>query len=403
MDYQYIAYTADKRLVRGKLSATNDEAAANLLSYGGYQVVSLKVVTPFFDREKLFSRFSRMKSREIIMFSRQLALLLESGTDIVTSLELLQNQTTNRTLKNVIGNVASDIRGGSSLSTALSKHPRAFPEIYYRSIAAGEQSGNLEIVLRQMADYLERGALTQKKIQSALTYPIMLLVVTIIVVGILIIFVLPSFVNLYSAFGAKLPAVTRMVLDLGEWLTHYGLYLILGVVAVFALGYIYSRTPTGKYQIDKLMLTLPVIGRINQLSELSRCCRTMALLFKVGLPLPEIMAMALRGSSNRVVVEALTVIQQELIRGEGLSKPMAKRKLFLPLMVQMVGVGEETGNLDNTLTTVAQSYEVEADDRTSTAVGLLQPALIVIIAVVVGFVVVALISAMYSIYGQVNF
>ena len=403
MDYQYIAYTADKRLVRGKLSATSDEAAANLLSYGGYQVVSLKVLTPFFDREKLFSRFSRMKSREIIMFSRQLALLLESGTDIVTSLELLQNQTTNRTLKNVIGNVAADIRGGSSLSAALSKHPRAFPEIYYRSIAAGEQSGNLEIVLRQMADYLERGALTQKKIKSALTYPIMLVVVAIIVVSVLVTFVLPSFVSLYSAFGAKLPAVTRMVLDLAEWLSHYGLYLILGVVAVFALGYIYTRTPTGKYQIDKLMLTLPVIGRINQLSELSRCCRTMALLFKVGLPLPEIMAMALRGSSNKVVVEALTVVQQELIRGEGLSKPMAKRKLFLPLMVQMVGVGEETGNLDNTLTTVAQSYEVEADDRTSTAVGLLQPALIVVIAVVVGFIAVALISAMYSIYGQVNF
>ena len=168
------------------------------------------------------------------------------------------------------------------------------------------------------------------------------------------------------------------------------------------LGYVYIRTPAGKYQMDKLLLTSPVIGRINQLSELSRCCRTVALLFRVGLPLPEIMALAIRGSSNKVMVEALTATQQELIRGEGLAKPMARRKLFLPLMVQMVGVGEETGNLDNTLTTVAQSYEVEADDRISAAVGLIQPALIIVIAVVVGVVAVSLLSAMYSIYGQVN-
>jgi len=403
MDYQYIAYTADKRLVRGRLSATNEEAATNLLNYGGYQVVSLKLVTPFFNAGKMLAGFSRVKSKEIIMFSRQLALLLESGTDIVTSLELIQSQITNRTLKNIIGIVATDIRAGNSLSAALSKHPRAFPEIYYRTLAAGEQAGNLEIVLRQMADYLERAVTTQKKIKSALTYPIMLVVVAFMVVVILVAFVLPSFVALYSTFGAKIPAITKIVLDLAQWLIDYGLFLLLAIVAVAVLGYVYIKTPAGKYQMDKLLLTLPVIGRISQLSELSRCCRTIALLFRVGLPLPEIMALAIRGSSNKAMVEALTATQQELIRGEGLSKPMARRKLFLPLMVQMVGVGEETGNLDNTLTTVAQSYEVEADDRISAAVGLIQPALIIVIAVVVGVVAVSLLSAMYSIYGQVSF
>jgi type IV pilus assembly protein PilC len=403
MDYQYIAYTADKRLVRGRLSATNEEAATNLLSYGGYQVVSLKLVTPFFNTEKLFARFSRVKSKEIVLFSRQLALLLESGTDIVTSLELLQSQITNRTLKGVIGNIASDIRGGSSLSVAMSKHPRAFPELYYRTIAAGEQAGNLEIVLRQMADYLERGVVTEKKIKNALTYPIMLAVVAFVVVTILVTFVLPNFVSLYSAFGAELPLATRMMIGLSDWLIAYGLYMLLGILVFAGVGYAYIRTPAGKYQWDSLLLRLPVIGRINILTELARCCRTMALLFRVGLPLPEIMALAIRGSSNKVMVKALTGAQEELIRGEGLSKPMGKRSLFLPLMVQMVGVGEETGNLDNTLTTVAQSYEVEADDKTSAAVGLIQPALVVCIAVVVGFIAVSLFSAMYAIYGQVSF
>jgi len=402
MNFQYIAYTSDKKLVKGRLSATDEEAATNLLSYGGYQVVSLKTLTPFFTTGGLAARFARVKSREIIMFSRQLALLLESGTDIVTSLELLQSQSTNRILKGVLGEVASDIRGGSSLSSALSKHPRAFPEIYHRTLAAGEQGGNLEIVLRQMADYMERAVITEKKIKNALTYPLMLAIVGIVVVAILITFVMPTFVGLYSAFGVELPLPTRMLLGIADWLLQYGLYLLLVVIGVMVVGYIYIRTPAGKYQWNKLMLSLPVMGRINLLSELSRCCRTMALLFRVGLPLPEVMSLAIHGSNNKVMVEALTEVQQELIRGQGLSKPMAKNELFLPLMVQMVGVGEETGNLDNTLTTVAQGYEVEADDKTTAAVGLIQPAMIVIIAVVIGFVAVALLSAMYSIYGQIS-
>jgi len=402
MDFHYLAYTEDKRLVKGNLSATTEEAAVNLLSYGGYQVVSLKSFTPFFNMEKLVARFSRVKLREIVLFSRQLALLLESGTDIVASLELLQGQATNRTLIRVIGEVASDIRGGTSLSVALSKHPRAFPEIYYRTMAAGEQGGNLEIVLRQMADYLERGVTTEKKIKNALTYPFIVAIVAVVVIAVLVTFVLPTFSTLYAAFGAELPLPTRILMGMSTWLSHYGVYVMLVIVAAAGLGLAYVKTPAGKYQWDSWSFRLPVVGRINLLSQLSRCCRTMALLFRVGLPLPEILNLTIHGSKNKAMVEALTGVQQDLIRGEGLSKPMARRHLFLSLMVQMVGVGEETGNLDNTLATVAESYEVEADDRTSSAVGLIQPAMLVIIALVIGFVAVSLVSAMYSIYGQLG-
>jgi type IV pilus assembly protein PilC len=402
MDFQYIAYTAEKKLVKGKLSATDEEAAANLLNYGGYQLVSLRTVSSFFNLGSITGRVSKVKSKEIVMFSRQLALLLESGTDIVTALELLQGQSTNRSLKTVIGQVASDIRGGTSLSTAMSKHPRAFPELYHRTIAAGEQGGNLEVVLRQMADYLERSVITEKKVKNALKYPIGLAVMAVVVVAILVAFVMPTFIDLYGAFGVELPTPTRVLLDTSAWLLDYGLFILLGLVAVIIVGFLYIKSPAGRYQFDKLMLRLPVLGRINVLTELARACRTMALLFKVGLPLPEIMSMVIHGSSNKAMVEALTNVQQELIRGQGLSKPMSKNALFLPLMVQMVGVGEETGNLDNTLTTVAQSYEIEADDRTSSAVGLIQPTMIIGIAIVIGFVAIALFSALYSIYGQMN-
>jgi type IV pilus assembly protein PilC len=403
MEFQYVAYTEDRKLVKGRLSAANEEAALNLLSYGGYQTVSLKEVVPFFNRQKIAARFGRVKPREIIMFSRQLALLLESGTDIVTSLELLESQVTNQILRGVLREVANDIRGGSALSAALAKHPRAFPELYHRTIAAGEQAGNLEVVLRQMADYLERSATTEKKIKNALTYPIIVAVVAFVVITVLVTFVLPAFSSLYTVLGTELPATTQLLINLSEWLIDYGVFLLLAIVALGVVGFIYIKTPAGKYQLDKLMLSMPVVGRINLLSELARCCRTIALLFRVGLPLPEVMAQAIHGTNNKVMSQALSEVQQELIRGEGLSNPMERRKIFLPLMVQMVRVGEETGHLDTTLATVAQTYEVEADDRTSTAVGLIQPAITIVIGIVIAFIAISMVSAMYSIYGQVSF
>jgi type IV pilus assembly protein PilC len=402
MDFAYVAYTEDKRLVRGKVTATNEDAATELLTYGGYRVVSLKSAMSLINKEKLLSLFHRIKPQEIVMFSRQLALLLESGTDIVTSFDLLQEQIDNQTLRGIIGQVASDIRSGTSLSVALSKHPRAFSEMYYRTIAAGEQGGNLEIVLRQMAEHIEKGVNIEKKIKGALTYPVIVVVVAVVVVSIMVTFVLPTFTDLYLQFGVELPLPTRMIIGFTEWANNYGLYVLLGLVAAVGAGYGYIRTPVGKYRWDKALLGFPVIGRIIHLSELSRSCRTMALLLKVGLPLPEVLVMTIRGSSNKAVIEAMSGVQQELIRGEGLSRPMAKRRLFLPLMTQMVKVGEETGSLDNTLTTVADSFEVEANDKTSAAIGLIQPILTIVMGSGIGFIILGMFSAMYSVYGQIN-
>lgn len=401
MNFTYVAYAEEeKKLINGQVSATTEESATELLAYGGYRVLSLKSVRPWFDKERLQAFFSRIKPTEIVMFSRQLALLLESGTDIVTALDLLRNQLTNQTLTKIVTEIASDIRGGSSLSTAMSKHPRAFSPMYYRAISAGEQGGNLEVVLRQMADYIEKGTVTGKQIRSALTYPVIVVLVTVGVVAILITKVFPAFTVLYSQVGAKLPMPTRILISLTNWLNHNGLYLLLAVLIVGAAAFVYIKTPAGKYRWDRMMLRVPVIGRIVHLSELSRCCRTVSMLVKIGLPLPEVMAMAIHSSNNKFVAENLTGVQQELIRGEGLSQPMAKRKLFLPLMTQMVKVGEETGNLENTLNTVADNFDMEASDKTKAAVGLIQPIMTLIIGGIVGFVVLAMMSAMYSLYGQ---
>ena len=403
MNFAYVAYAEEeKKLINGQVSATSEESATELLAYGGYRVLSLKSVRPWFDKERLQAFLSRIKPAEIVMFSRQLALLLESGTDIVTALDLLRNQLTNQTLTKIVTELASDIRGGSSLSTAMSKHPRAFSPMYYRAISAGEQGGNLEVVLRQMADYIEKGTVTGKQIRSALTYPVIVVLVTVGVVAILISRVFPAFTILYSQVGAKLPTPTRILIGLTDWTNHYGLYLLLGVLIAAAAAFVYIKTPAGKYRWDKMMLRVPVFGRIIQLSELSRCCRTVSMLVRIGLPLPEVMAIAIHSSNNKFVAENLTGVQQELIRGEGLSQPMIKRKLFLPLMTQMVKVGEETGNLENTLNTVADNFDMEASDKTKAAVGLIQPIMTLVIGGIVGFVVLAMMSAMYSLYGQMG-
>jgi len=403
MNFTYIAYGEEgKKLISGKVSAASEEAATELLAYGGYRALSLRPVRPWFNKERLQSLFARIKPAEIIMFSRQLALLLESGTDIVTSLDLLQTQITNQTLQKVITEIAQDIRGGSSLSTALSKHPQVFSQMYHRAIAAGEQGGNLEVVLRQMADYLEKGVVTQKKIKGALTYPIIVVFVAIGVVLILVTVVFPTFVGFYSQLDAELPTATRILIGIVGWLRHFGLYLLLAFVIAIGAIYLYSKTPSGKYRWDKVMIGLPLFGRIIQLGELSRCCRTIALLIRVGLPLPEVLSVTIRSTNNSVIDESMAGVQQELMRGEGLSRPMEKRNIFLPMMTQMVKVGEETGNLENTLNTVAESFEAEANDKTNSLVALIQPATTIILGLVVGFIVLAMVLAMYSVYNQVN-
>jgi len=400
MVYQYVAYNEKGVVVKGKLPAADEEAATDLLGYAGYQAISLKPYVPFLNTEKLSASFLRVKPTEIVLMYRQMAMLLESGIDIVSSLELLQEQSVNRALKKVLGEIIADLRGGNQLSRALGKHPRVFPPIYCRLLSVGEQSGDLETVLKQVADYMEKEITTAKETKSALMYPAITFVVTIVVIAVLVTFVLPSFGSLYSSLGAELPTSAQILIDLANKIQSYWMYLMLAVFAIAGLAYIYIKTPGGRYKWDKLVLRLPIVGRVSHLSELARCCRSMSLLIHAGLPLTEAMPLLIQGSNNRVLTKALINVHQDMIKGEGLSRPMAKNKLFLPMMVQMVRVGEETGNLDVTLLSVARSYEAEAEDKTRTLIALIPPTMTLIIGAVIGLIALSLVSAMYSMYGQ---
>ncbi|MEA2085768.1 MAG: type II secretion system F family protein [Chloroflexota bacterium] len=401
MNYNYLGYNEDKQVVKGTVSASSEAAAGQLLAHDGYRVLSLKPVATFTPNwEQLFPSLYRVKPASIIMLSRQLALLLESGIDIVTSLELLRGQESNRTLRRVLGEIVSDLRSGHRLSAALDRHPEIFPPVYRRSLSVGEQTGGLETVLRQVADHMERENTTAKEVKGALRYPAIVAVVAVIVIGVLVTFVLPAFTDLYSSLGAELPLLTRMLLDAVDGLQQYGLYLVAAAAGIIVAALTYVKTPAGKYQWHRLLLRLPLMGRVIQLDELARCCRNMSLLFRAGLPLPEIMSLVVQGSNNRVLAKALSDVREDMLKGEGMSQPMAKNPVFLPLMVQMAKVGEETGNLDDTLLSVAQGFEIEAEDKTQSLVGLIQPAMTLIIGLIVAFIALSMMSAMYSVYGQ---
>ncbi|MFH1002888.1 MAG: type II secretion system F family protein [Chloroflexota bacterium] len=400
MVYQYIAYNESGAVVNGKLSAVNEESATELLGYAGYQVISLKPKRQLFNSDKLMAQLFPVKPAEITLFYRQLALLLESGIAITTSLELLEEQASNRTLKRLLGEVIADLRQGNQLSTSLVKHPDIFPPIHCQTLAVGEQAGGLETMLRQIADHIEKEANASKGIKNAMMYPIIASVMMVIVIGILVYFVLPAFSDLYNSLGAQLPGLTRFMLDMAGMMQHNVASIGGGLASVTVLALVYFQTPGGKYRWDKLSLSLPMAGRINHLNELAQFCRSTSLLFRSGLPLTEIMPLMIKSSNNRVMIKSLIDVEQDMLKGEGLSQPMAKNKIFLPMMVQMVRVGEETGNLDTTLLAVAQSYETEAQDRTRSFIAMIQPTMTILIGLAVGILTLSLVSAMYSMYGQ---
>jgi len=400
MVFQYMAYNERGEVIKGKLPAANEESATDLLNYAGYRAIILKPYVPFVNLDKLRGSFFKVKSNDIILFFRQLAMLLDSGIDIVASLELLQEQAANHALKNILGEVISDIRSGHRFSKALGKHPRAFSPIYCRLISVGEQGGELEAVLRQVADYMEKEVTTAKETKSALMYPVITSIVTVVVVAVLVTFVLPGFGSLYSSLGVELPSSARLLINISNKLQTYWMYIMPALLALAGSALFYIKSPSGRQLWDRLVLHLPILGRVVHLSELARLCRSMSLLFRAGLPLTEVMPLLVQSSKNKALAKALIDVQQGMVKGEGLSQPMAKNKLFLPMVVQMVRVGEEAGNLDTTLLAVARSYEAEAEDKTRSLVALIQPVMTLIIGLVIGLIAMSLVSAMYSMYGQ---
>jgi type IV pilus assembly protein PilC len=233
-------------------------------------------------------------------------------------------------------------------------------------------------------------------------YPAVVFCLAIGVAAVMLLVLLPPLIDMFSKLGGTLPLPTRMLLAGMGFLQSYGVYLLVVIIALGIVGFLYSRTPSGRYFRDRLILRLPLMGRLSLVTELARSCRSLSLLFRAGLPLPEVMTLTIRATGNKVVARAFSEVEQDMLKGQGLAKPMSKRKVFLPLMVAMTKVGEETGNLDDSLIIVAENYEIEADRRTQAMLGMIEPAMTIAMGLGVGFLALSVFMPIYGALGLIG-
>ena len=398
--YRYEAYDRQGKLVKGSVKAPNELAAERLIVAKGYNPIQVQSAPSVFSLEEALPSFFKVKPRDVIVFSRQLAILLRAGISLLPAMEILQGQVaTSRAFKKILESIILDIRGGVSFSQALSKHPKAFGEIYYRTISVGEQSGDLQSVLQRMADYQERQNMMAKKISKALVYPAIVLGVGFVVIIILITVVMPSLLDMFTTMNVELPLPTRILIGLTEFVTGNMLYLVIvGAILVATILWMVKQ-PTGRRILDRIRLNAPLIGTATLMSELGRFSRTVSVLISAGMNLQEIMEMAPYSTNNYVFRNALHEVRDKLYLGEGLAAPMSRIDLFPPLLIQMVAVGEESNTLDFTLGVVADFCENTADEKAATIVGLIGPLATVGIALLVGFIAISVLMPMYTLTG----
>ena len=396
--YQFTAYTIDKKIVQGSIDATSENMAEEALYQAGYQrVLSLKEVRPRLSLESIFPTFFGVKTQDVIDFSQQLATLTESGVTILTALELLREQAPREALRKVIAGLVEELQGGSSFSQALGKYPEVFSPTYCQVVKASEQAGNLEEGLRQVARYMGKRATTTSRVRRALAYPAMVLLMAIGVFVLLITVALPPLIGLFESLGAELPLATTMLIAVADFFISYKFHLLWGALILVILTVVYIRLPAGKLTMDRLKLKIPLIGSIAVEHNMCHFCQITSMLLKAGLPLPQVMDIAIQTSGNRIIRQALSDVRDKLLQGQGWSQPMAENELFPQLLVEMVAVGEKTGTMDSTLATLADYYEERVDQRINTLVSMIEPILTVVIGLVVAFIALSLITPLYSI------
>jgi len=402
MPYKYVAYTRTGERVQGVLNVPTEAAAEEALWRSDYIIVSLQPVRPRADLAALMPTFFGVKPRELIVFSRQLATLIESGITILSGLQMLAEESASKPLKRALERVIEDVQEGETFSNALRKQPHVFPPIYSRMMEIGERMGNMETVLRQVATYMEKREDLTRKVRGAMAYPAFIISLAIGVVFLMITFTLPGIMGLFSEFNVELPLTTRILIAVTEFTSAHQTQLVTGAVLFVVLLALYLRTPIGRRQKDILLLKIPVINSITIQSSMAQLCHTMSILLRAGLPMAEIMNLLVETMGNVILREAIERVRMEMLQGHGLSQPLRQEKVFPSLLAQMVRVGEETGTLDSNLETLAKFYEEEADRKINTLTSMMEPALMLFVGGLVGFLAVSVIMPMYTMIGAMR-
>jgi len=342
------------------------------------------------------------KRIELILFSRQMATFIRAGIPILDGIRVVREQADSRLFRRTLDDIAGQLQSGETLSLALARHPRVFSRLYVDMILAAEATGDLDIVLEQLGRYLERGEQTSRRIRQALLYPLIVLGLAGVVILILITVVLPSFAALFADFDAELPLPTQVLLALGAFGGSYGVPTIAAVLAILVLVAMVRNTGPVRRLRDSLILRLPVVGGLVKLGIETRLARTLGILLRAGVPISQAFDIAASGTGNHVYIGRLRPVRERLMSGEGITNPLLGSGLFGPLLIQMVKVGEETGTLDRYLEQAADFLDEDLDYRTKQMVTLIEPMMIVGVALVVGFVALSVVTPMYGILRSIR-
>lgn len=379
----------DKRgkLLKGERSARNQTIVRAELRKQG--------ITPSRVRKKPKPLFGgagkRIKPRDIAIFTRQLATMLNSGIPLVGAFGIIAAAAENPNMQKLVNTIRVDVESGSTLAEALAKHPVYFDELYVNLVASGESAGVLDQVLDNIASYKERIESIKGKIKKALFYPAAVVAVAILVTAVLLVFVIPQFESMFQSFGGDLPAFTRMVVDASEELQARGwLYLLILVGAIVAIVQTKKRSKAFAHFLDRVSLKLPIVGPVLEKAALSRFARTLATTFAAGVPLVDALKTVAGATGNVVYGEATLQIREDVATGHQLQLAMQQTGLFPPMVLQMTGIGEEAGQLDAMLLKVANFYEEEVNNTVDALSSLLEPIIIIFVGVVVGGIVVAM-------------
>ena len=372
---------------RGELNASDRDAAIVQLRSQGVTVATIeeKKKSKAFGEKK-----QKITDKDLVVFTRQFATMIDAGLPLVQCLEILAAQADNKTLGKPLNEVKLDVESGSTYADALKKHPKVFDSLYSNMVRAGEAGGMLDTILQRLAKQMEKNAKLKAQIKSAMAYPIAIIAVAIIVVSVLLVWVIPIFAKMFSDFGGSLPGLTQFVIDLSLFMQKYIIFIAIGAGVGGWLLKRYHDTPAGRLKIDGLALKTPVVGDLIRKISVSRFTRTFGTLIQSGVPIMDGLEIVARTAGNMVVENAILAARTSVGEGKTLAEPIGKTGVFPPMVVQMISVGEATGALDAMLIKIADFYDDEVDAGVATLTSLLEPALMVFLGTVIGFIVIAM-------------
>ncbi len=397
--YAYKARDKGGKVLSGTLVADNEALVLQRLREQGYTPLEVGKKSRGLNIELTAKK---VKLKEVAVFSRQFATMVNSGLPILRALAILSEQSINPELAKTLGIVRADVEQGASLSAGMAKHPKIFNDLYVSMVKAGETGGSLDDVLLRLAEMLEGEVKLRGKIKSAMTYPVAVVALVVLIMGAMMLLVVPQFKNIYGQLGGELPLPTRALLAVSDGLKQFWWVMIIGLIGGRVFFKRWKKTPKGREAVDGLKLRVPVFGSLFHKTALTRFASTLAMLLRSGVPILQALEIVSDTVNNKVISKAVMDVQGSVREGESMAKPLAKHSVFPPMVVQMLAVGEETGQVDVMLEKVAGFYEQEVEAAVDALTSLIEPLLIAFIGGAVGASVVALYMPMFNIINYIK-